>query len=159
MYLREFTSHCLILVLFQVFLCSLKGRLYEQLTHERTFFRWFREVCDCPLWTSECQEPSMWRACLLFSVVVAFWWIRSSSVDINSESRILSDHFAISSKSGMKEINGNLVGMQVVYISWSCFPAHSAFHKVFFHKILEGFLTYPALNSEQQSFPDPEIES
>ena len=28
-YLREFTRHCVILVLFQVFLCSLKGRWYE----------------------------------------------------------------------------------------------------------------------------------
>ena len=42
-YLREFTRHCVILVLFQVYLCSLKGRWYERLTHERTFFRWFRE--------------------------------------------------------------------------------------------------------------------
>ena len=36
-------------VLFRVFLCSLKGRWYERLTHERTFFRWFREVRVCPL--------------------------------------------------------------------------------------------------------------
>ena len=48
-YLREFTSHCVILVLFQVFLCSLKGRWYERLSYERTFFRWFREVRVCPL--------------------------------------------------------------------------------------------------------------
>ena len=48
-YLREFTRHCMILVLFRVFLCSLKGRWYERLTHERTFFRWFREVRVCPL--------------------------------------------------------------------------------------------------------------
>jgi len=33
MYLREFTRHCVILVLFRVFLCSLKGRWYERLTH------------------------------------------------------------------------------------------------------------------------------
>jgi len=32
-YLREFTRHCVILVLFQVFLGSLKGKWYEQLTH------------------------------------------------------------------------------------------------------------------------------
>src|SRR5215468_5256695 len=43
-YLREFTRHCVILVVFRVFLCSMKGRWYERLTHERTFFRWFREV-------------------------------------------------------------------------------------------------------------------
>ena len=48
-YLREFTRHCVILVLFRVFLCSLKGRWYERVTHERTFFRWFREFRDCPL--------------------------------------------------------------------------------------------------------------
>jgi len=35
--------------LFLVFLCNLKGRWYERLTHERTFFRWFREVRVCPL--------------------------------------------------------------------------------------------------------------
>jgi len=29
-YLREFTRHCVILVLFRVFLCSLKGRWYER---------------------------------------------------------------------------------------------------------------------------------
>src|SRR5215510_4401739 len=45
----EFTRHCVIMVLFRVFLCSLKGRWYERLTHERTFFRWFREVGVCPL--------------------------------------------------------------------------------------------------------------
>jgi len=28
-YLREFTIHCVILVLFRVFICSLKGRCYE----------------------------------------------------------------------------------------------------------------------------------
>jgi len=28
-YLREFTRHCVILVLYRVFLCSLKGRWYE----------------------------------------------------------------------------------------------------------------------------------
>ena len=48
-YLREFTRHCVILFLFRVFLCCLKGRWYERLTHERTFFRWFREVRVCPL--------------------------------------------------------------------------------------------------------------
>ena len=35
--------------LFRVLLCSLKGRWYEWLTHERTFLRWFREVHVCPL--------------------------------------------------------------------------------------------------------------
>jgi len=33
-YLREFTGHCVILVLFQVFLCSLNGRWYKRLTRE-----------------------------------------------------------------------------------------------------------------------------
>ena len=48
-YLREFTRYCVILVPFRVLLCSLKGRWYERLTLERTFFRWFREVRVCPL--------------------------------------------------------------------------------------------------------------
>jgi len=47
-YLREFTRYCVILVLFRVFLCSLKGRWYERLTHERKFFRWFRAVHVSP---------------------------------------------------------------------------------------------------------------
>jgi len=33
--LREFTRHCVILVLFRVSLCSLKGRWYKRLTNER----------------------------------------------------------------------------------------------------------------------------
>jgi len=48
-YLREFTRHCVILVLFRLFFCSLKGIWYERLTQERTFFRWFREVRVWPL--------------------------------------------------------------------------------------------------------------
>jgi len=43
------TRHCVILAVFQVLLCGLKGRWYERLTHERTFLRWFREVHVCPL--------------------------------------------------------------------------------------------------------------
>ena len=48
-YLLVFTRHCVRLVVYQVLLCSLKGRWYERLTHERTFLRWFREVHVCPL--------------------------------------------------------------------------------------------------------------
>ena len=48
-YLLVFTRQCKRLAVFQVLLCSLKGRWYERLTHERTFFRWFREVHVCPL--------------------------------------------------------------------------------------------------------------
>ena len=47
-YLREFARHCVILVLFRVLLSSLNGRWNERLTHERTFFRWFREVHVSP---------------------------------------------------------------------------------------------------------------
>ena len=43
-YLCEFTRHCVILFHFRVFLCSMKGRWYEGVTQERTFFRWFTEV-------------------------------------------------------------------------------------------------------------------
>jgi hypothetical protein len=38
-----------ILVVYQVLLCTLKGRWYERLTRERTFLRWFREVHVCLL--------------------------------------------------------------------------------------------------------------
>src|SRR5215469_14775470 len=48
-YLLVFTRHCVRLAVFQVLLCSLKGRWYERLTHERTFLRWFREVHVCDM--------------------------------------------------------------------------------------------------------------
>jgi len=48
-YFLVFTRQCVRLAVFQVLLCNLKGRWYERLTHERTFFRWFREVHVCPV--------------------------------------------------------------------------------------------------------------
>jgi len=48
-FLLILTRHCVILDVFSVLLCGLKGRWYERLTHERTFLRWFREVHVCPL--------------------------------------------------------------------------------------------------------------
>jgi len=48
-YFLVFTRQCVRLVVFRLFLCSLKGRWYHWLTHERTFLKWFREVHDCPL--------------------------------------------------------------------------------------------------------------
>jgi len=48
-FLLVLTRYCMILAVFPVLLCGLKGRWYEQLTHERTFLRWFREVHVCPL--------------------------------------------------------------------------------------------------------------
>jgi len=60
-YLREFTRNSMILVLFRVFLCSLKGRWYKRLTHERTFFRWFREVHVSP--PVEWPLASAYRVC------------------------------------------------------------------------------------------------
>ena len=48
-FLLVLTRHCVILAVFQVLLCGLKGRWYERLTHDRTFLRWFREVHICPL--------------------------------------------------------------------------------------------------------------
>ena len=48
-YLLVFTRQCMRLAVFQMLLCSLKGRWYDRLIHERTFFRWFREVRVCPL--------------------------------------------------------------------------------------------------------------
>ena len=38
-FLLVLTRHCVILAVFQVLMCSLKGRWYERLTHERTFLR------------------------------------------------------------------------------------------------------------------------
>jgi len=73
-YLRKFNRHCVILVLFRVLVCSLKGRWYKQLTHERTFFRWFREVRLSPLveWplasvyhVCRCGELYMRKICIL----------------------------------------------------------------------------------------------
>ena len=81
-YLREFTRHCVILVLFRMFLCSLKGRWYERLTHERTFFRWFREVRVCPLveWPlasayhiCRCGELYMRNICILAMIKGYIW--------------------------------------------------------------------------------------
>ena len=60
-YSSAFTRHCVILVLFRVFLCSLKGRWYERLTHEGTFFRWFREVHVSP--PVEWPLASAYREC------------------------------------------------------------------------------------------------
>ena len=48
-YLLVFTRQCLRLAVFQVLLCSLKGRWHQRLTHERTFLTWCREVHVCPL--------------------------------------------------------------------------------------------------------------
>ena len=48
-FLLVLTRHCVILAVFPVLLCGLKGRWYEGLTHERTFLRWFREDHVCPL--------------------------------------------------------------------------------------------------------------
>jgi len=48
-YFLIFTRQCMRLVVFQLLLCSLKGRWYERLTHERIFLRWFREVHVRPL--------------------------------------------------------------------------------------------------------------
>ena len=82
MYLREFTRHCVILVLFRVFLRSLKGRWYERLTHERTYFRWFREVRICPLveWplasvyhVCRCGELYMRKICILTLIKGYIW--------------------------------------------------------------------------------------
>ena len=60
-YLREFTRHCVILILSRAFVCSLKGRWYERLTHKRTFFRWFREVRVYPL--VEWPHASAYHVC------------------------------------------------------------------------------------------------
>ena len=107
-YLREFTSHCVILVVFQVFLCSLKGRWYERLTHERTFFRWFREVHVCPLveWplvsayhVCRCGEVYMRKICILTMIKGYNIWNQATAqrMDLcpldNSTSRTVKRHF------------------------------------------------------------------
>ena len=48
-FLLVLTRHCVILAVFPVLLCGLKGSWYERLTHERTFLSWFKEVHVCPL--------------------------------------------------------------------------------------------------------------
>jgi hypothetical protein len=40
-FLLVLTRHFVILAVFHVLLCSLKGTWYERLTHEKTFLRWF----------------------------------------------------------------------------------------------------------------------
>jgi len=64
-YFLVFTRQCVRLVVFQVLLCSLKGRWYERLTCERTFWRCFGEVHVCLLveWplTSGVSRMQVWR--------------------------------------------------------------------------------------------------
>jgi len=90
-YLREFTRHCVILVLFRVFLCSLKGRWYERLTIDRTFFRWFREVRVCslvewPLASSyhvcRCGELYMRKICILTMIKVYNIWNQATMLSV-----------------------------------------------------------------------------
>ena len=75
MYLLVFTRQCVRLAVFQVLLCSLKGRWYERLTHERTFLRWFREVHVCPL-----VENGLSHRHILYAGVVNFTWGRFISL-------------------------------------------------------------------------------
>jgi hypothetical protein len=48
-YFLVLTRQCMKLVVFQVSVCSLKGKQYLRLTYERTFLRWLREVQNFPL--------------------------------------------------------------------------------------------------------------
>ena len=73
------------------FLCSLKGRLYERLTHERTFFRWFREVRDCPLveWliasayhVCRCGEIYMRKICILSMIKGYNIWNQATMLSV-----------------------------------------------------------------------------
>ena len=73
-YLLVFTRHRVILVVFQVLVCSLKGRWYERLTHERTFLRWFRVVHVCPL--VECLSHRR----ITYAGVANFTWGRFVSL-------------------------------------------------------------------------------
>ena len=91
LYFREFTRHCVILVLFRVFLCSLKGRWYERLTHERTFFRWFREVRVCPLverplasayHVCRCGELYMRKICTLTMIKRYNIWNQATMISV-----------------------------------------------------------------------------
>ena len=65
-YLCEFTRHCVMLVVFRVFLCSLKGLWYERLTPERTFIRWFREFRVCPPVEWSCYISAA-HSCAMYS--------------------------------------------------------------------------------------------
>ena len=90
-YLREFTRYCVILVVFRVFLCSLKGSWYERLIHERTFFRWFREVRVCPLvgWplasayhVRRCGELYMRKICILTMIKGYNIWNQATMLSV-----------------------------------------------------------------------------
>jgi hypothetical protein len=48
-YFHVFIKQCMKLVVFQVSVCSLKGKPYLTLTYEETFLRWFKEVQNFPL--------------------------------------------------------------------------------------------------------------
>ena len=66
---------------FQVLLCSLKGRWYERLTHERTFLRWFREVHVCP--HVEWPLASAYHVCRcgeLYTTICIFTMIRGYNI-------------------------------------------------------------------------------
>jgi len=90
-YLPEFTRLRVILVLFRVFLCSLKGRWCERLTHERTFFRWFREVRVRPLveWplasayhVYRCGELYMRKICVLTMIEGYNIWNQATMLSV-----------------------------------------------------------------------------
>jgi len=79
------------LAVFQVFLCSLKGRWYERLTHERTFLRWFREVNVCPLveWllasayhVCRCGELYMSKIYILTMIKVYNIWNQATVLNV-----------------------------------------------------------------------------
>ena len=80
-YFLVFTGQCVRLVVFQVLLFSLKGRWYQRLIHERTNWRWFREVHDCPLvelpFALACRVCRSGEVCMrkIYILVIIIWHI------------------------------------------------------------------------------------
>jgi len=80
------TGHCVILAVFAVLLCGLKGRWYERLTHERTFLRWFREVHVCPLvkWPLAsayhvCRCGELYMKIYFLTIIKGYIWNQASA--------------------------------------------------------------------------------
>ena len=90
-FLLVLTRHCVILAVFTVLLCGLKGRWYQRFTHERTFLRWFREIHVCPLveWplssayhVCRCGEIYMKKIYILSMIKVYKIWNQATMLNV-----------------------------------------------------------------------------
>jgi len=90
-YFLVFTRQCVRLVVFRVLRCSLKGKWYHWLTHERTFLRWFRDVHVCPLvelplasacHVCRCGELYMGKIYILIMITEYSIWNQGTLLDV-----------------------------------------------------------------------------